>query len=122
MGIIFGAIVGLLTAISFFGVFADPIFQILTTDSSQLAAHLYLNGTGALLGWIAWIAVLFCSGIALIGCFSPFFGTDAEEVGMTVGGIVGGIVGVIVGGIVGVIVGVGLLVGLLVRLLVGLLV
>jgi hypothetical protein len=114
MGIIFGAIVGLLTAISFFGVFADPIFQILTTDSSQLAAHLYLNGTGALLGWIAWIAVLFCSGIALIGCFSPFFGTDAEEIGTIVGVIVGvivvvivGVIGVVIGGVIGgVIVGV----------------
>jgi hypothetical protein len=102
MGIIFGAIVGLLTAISFFGVFADPIFQILTTDSSQLAAHLYLNGTGALLGWIAWIAVLFCSGIALIGCFLHFFGTDAKEIGTTVVAIVVIVViGVIVFGIAG---------------------
>jgi hypothetical protein len=128
MGIIFGAIVGLLTAISFFGVFADPIFQILTTDSSQLAAHLYLNGTGALLGWIAWIAVLFCSGIALIDCFLHFFGTDAEEVGMTVGGIVvrifGGIVGGIVGGTVGWIVGetIGGIVGEIVRWIVGVIV
>jgi len=56
----------------------------------------------------------------LIGCFSPFFGTDAKEIVATVVTIVGVIVGVIVSLIVSLIVGV--IVSLITGLIVGLIV